>query len=214
MKHLYLMRHAHPVNGHPMDGARPLDDKGIKQAKDMGEWMRKEVGRVDIVLCSPFARGMQTAKIMAEALGSHVADSKMIQPDGTPSDMWKEIERLAQQSDEVLVVGHDPSINAFLLWLVGGHDASTPPEVRFEHGAIAKIKLGSRPGFAGGTLRWLVDPKLVIKEEDKELEEAAVQLAEALQNPVELYPGDSMTVKMRMVSELEDGGLLMQLESV
>lgn len=189
-----------------MDSARQLTSKGVKQANHMGEWLRRENGRVDIVITSPFARAMQTAKIMAEKLGAHVADTRMLEPDGKPEEMWKEINRLAQQSKEVLVVGHDPSINAFLMWLLGA--SGGVPEVRFEHGAIAHISLKERPA----TLKWLVDPKLVINEEAQELEEAATELHEALTAPLAM--GMEHAALIRPVSDLEDGSYLWQVELV
>ena len=203
---LWLMRHAQPTPGHPMDGARTLTDVGKKQASDMGEWLRSIHGRVDIVICSPFARGLDTAKIMADKLGSHVADTRLLEPDGKPEEIWKEIERLAQQSKDVLVVGHDPSINALLMWLLGVDGGV--PEVRFEHGAIAHVSLKNKPA----TLKWLIDPKLVIKEEDAELEEAALQLFESFEMTQTFPPGKQALVKINPVSELEDGGYLWQVE--
>jgi phosphohistidine phosphatase SixA len=174
MKHLWLMRHAHPVNGHPMDGTRALDQKGIDQANQMGDWFRDLIGRVDIVICSPFARGLETATIMAEKLGSHVASTRLLEPDALPPESWKEVERLAQQSSDVLIVGHDPNINSLLMWLLGL--AGGVPEVRFEHGSIAHLSMKESPA----TLKWLVDPKLVLKEEYGQLEEAALALMDAL----------------------------------
>jgi phosphohistidine phosphatase len=213
MKKLWLMRHAEPVHGHPMDATRDLKPEGVKQAQAMGEWFRNENGRVDIVICSPFVRGLHTAQIMAGILGSHVADTRCLEPDGNPQEAWKEIERLAQQSKEVLVVGHDPLINTLLMWLLGV-DAGVP-EVRFEWGAIAHVRFKAKPeeGIKStNTLAWLVDPKLVLKQEEAEVEEAAAELVEALALPDPHDP--SVTVNLRVVSELEDGGLLCQLESV
>ena len=177
MKHLYLMRHCEPVPGHPMDGTRQLTDKGKKQAETMGKWLAGLIGRVDIVITSPFARAMETAEIMTKALGSHMADSRMLEPDGEPVEMWKEIERLAQQSEHVLVVGHDPSINALLSHLttaagVGGND-----EVRFEHGAIACLK--DDDPDKDWRLHWFVSPALV-DTEDAEVAEAARALMDVL----------------------------------
>ncbi len=204
MKHLWLMRHCEPFPGHPMDATRELKPEGVKQAELMGEWLRDEYGRVDIVICSPFARGLHTAKIMADALGSHVADTRMLEPDGNPEDAWKEIERLAQQSKDVLVVGHDPLINALLMWLLGLK--AGVPEVRFEWGSVAHVSVKQTPA----TLKWLVDPKLVLKEEQRELEEAVSDYLESVSLPV----GEETTVKLRIVSELENGGLLCQMEAV
>jgi phosphohistidine phosphatase len=207
VKQLWLQRHCEPTPGHPMDSDRQLTEIGVKQANDMGDWLRDEHGRVDIVITSPFKRAAQTAKIMAEKLGSHVADTRMLEPDGKPEEIWKEVERLAQQSADVLIVGHDPSINALLLWVLG---LSGAPEVRFEHGSIAHVH------FKGGAkLRWLVSPKLVVKEEQAELEEAAIGFEEAFAAAQGIVEADrAFIAKISPVSDLEDGGYLWQVEPV
>lgn len=170
------MRHAHPVNGPPMDGERPLTAKGKKQAATMADFLVREIGRVDIVITSPFVRAMQTAEIIADALGSHIADTRMLEPDGKPEEMWAEIERLAQVSEHVLVVGHMPSINALHSWLISGGS------IRFEHGAISHIKTVKRedPPQVIGTLHYFVEPKLVEKDEQEE------EVLEALRDLVAL----------------------------
>lgn len=168
---LYLQRHAEPFPGPPMDGSRALTNEGKRQAREMAAFLRKQIGRVDIVISSPFARAMETADIMADALGSYVTNSKMLEPDGEPEAMWKEIERLAQLSKEVLVVGHDPSINALLGWLISGG------AVRFEHGAIAHVKVKRRdPGQLVAKLHWFVDVPIVEREEEQEVVEAALAM--------------------------------------
>lgn len=174
MKRLWLMRHCEPVRGMPMDPDRELTPVGIQQANDMGDWLKSEHGRVDIVITSPFKRAAQTAAIMAEKLGSHVADTLMLAPDGNPKEIWAEVERLAQQSMDVLIVGHDPSINALLMWRVTAYNGLGVTEVRFDHGAIAHVHMPE------GKLKWLVTPALVVKEEIGELEEAARQFVEIL----------------------------------
>ncbi len=176
---LYLMRHTEPVHGHPLDATRPLKDSGTKQAGDMAAWLTKLIGRVDIVISSPFIRAMQTAEIMADALGSYVADTRMLGPEGTPDEMWAEIGRLAQQSKDVLIVGHDPSLNGLLGWLIGGELITT----RFEWGSIAYLQPvpSATPGEDSARLQWFVTPALVISSpEEQELLESAKQLAGVL----------------------------------
>lgn len=161
-----------------MDGTRPLTANGKAQATQMAEWLKAEIGRVDIVISSPFARAIETAEIMADALGSYVATTRLLEPDAAAPDMWADIERLAQLSKHVLIVGHDPSINKFLAWLISGGS------IRFEHGAIAHVSIKQREGLTPqviGKLHWFVDPKLVAgTQEQAELEEAARGFVAAL----------------------------------
>ena len=177
---IYLMRHCTAEPGHPMDSSRKLTSVGRKEAAQMAAFLVADIGRVDIVISSPFARAIETAEIMADALGSYVATTTLLEPDAKPPDAWAEIERIGQQSQYVLIVGHDPSINLLLAWLINGGS------IRFEWGAIAHV---AQKTMHRGThdhvvarLHWFVDPKLMGKEEaDAEVIEAARALADEMQ---------------------------------
>jgi len=177
MKSLYLMRHGQPVNGHPMNGERPLTDLGKKQAVQMAGWLTRLIGRVDIVICSPMTRALDTAEPMAKALGSYTASTTLLKPDAEPAEAWKEIVRLAAASTDVLVVGHDPSLNTLLLWLIGTDSTPGPEYVRFDQGSIAYLKMNSDDV---ATLQWLITPALVPSIEEAEVVEAARELADAV----------------------------------
>ena len=175
---LYLQRHAQPVLGHPMDGTRALTTEGQRQAKEMAAFMVRHIGRVDIVISSPFTRAVETAEVMADALGAHIVTTRMLEPDGKPTEMWAEIERIAQASQEVLIVGHDPSIQGLLLWMLDGAEAAAPQaKIRFEHGAIAHVRA---TGGGDGTLHWFVDMKIVERDVLEDVAEAATAFAAAL----------------------------------
>ena len=266
------MRHAEPVPGDRMDETRGLTEKGKQQAADMGAWLAGHIGRVDIVIYSPFARCAETAAAMGKALGAHLADTRLLEPNGDPEEIWKEIERLAPQCKDVLVVGHHPSLNKLILWLMGGD--GTQDDLKLEHAAIALVDTADDDT---GTLCWLVTPEIVLANKDivDAAESLTQSLSEAASGPqkrwiadddacevcqanadqgwidaddtfdsgddeppahpncgcdLETNEGDEsvdeslreslipdaanveQTVKMRMVSELEDGGTLVQLE--
>lgn len=183
MKNLYLMRHGRPVHGHPMNGERPLTDVGGKQAAQMSAWLTKLIGRVDIVIVSPMVRALQTGETMAEGLGSYTASTAMLKPDSTPEETWKEIVRLAAASTDVLVVGHDPNLNGLLLWLIGmeyNPEHTGPLYVRFDHGAIAYLKMNDDDvNTPDAILQWLITPALVPSIEEADIVEAARELLKA-----------------------------------
>ena len=135
---LYLQRHAEPKPGAQMDASRGLTSAGERQAEEMSSFLADQVGRVDIVITSPFLRASETADIMAAALGAHVASSTMLEPNQKPADAWAEIERLAQQSEDVLVVGHHPEM-AHLIDHIAG---VTGIAHHFSYGSIACIQVG------------------------------------------------------------------------
>jgi len=189
MKRLYIMRHCEPKPGHPMDGTRPLTSEGRRQAKEVAGWLKSYVGRVDICISSPFARALQTAEIVAPELGCHIVTTRMIEPDVKIQEMWDDIVRLAAMAQDVLVVGHDPSINNLLGWLCGWRPETIfdPPlkdwapkytGIRFAHGAVAHLKM---MGDKDARLHWLITVPIVEKDEAfAEVEEAARALAETL----------------------------------
>ncbi|HXI42318.1 MAG TPA: histidine phosphatase family protein [Bryobacteraceae bacterium] len=176
---LYVARHSRPVNGHPLDATRSLMADGKKEAAAVAGWLTKLIGRVDIVIASPFTRTQEQAEIMAESLGAHVAGTVMLQPDKDPVEAWKEIERLAQQSKDVLVVGHDPNLNKLILWLMGL--TGGPDELRMDWGAVAYLKVKTGDGDPEGVLQWLVTPALVQRDpSEDELLEAARGLTDVI----------------------------------
>ena len=169
---LYLMRHCEPEPGHPDNAERPLTEAGKQQAEDMAEWLTGHIGRVDIVIHSPFVRAAQTAQVMGKYLGAHLADTRMLVPSADPAAAWDEITRLAQASKDVLVVGHDPSLNKLILALLGSE--GDQKDLRLEWGSVA---LMTTDGDFDGTLQWLVTPLIVLA--NKEIVDAANDLAES-----------------------------------
>lgn len=181
MKNLYLMRHGQPVPGHPIDETRKLTTEGKRQVSESAAFLARHVGRVDMVVASPAQRSIETADAMGDALGAPVATTRLLayNLETTPEDTWRDIERLIQESKDVLIVGHDPNLNQLLAWLIGGGDA------RMEWGAIAHVKTkkitnedGSAARWPGmkGRLHWMVDVPIVERGDDQELVEAAVEL--------------------------------------
>jgi phosphohistidine phosphatase len=200
---LWLMRHCAPEPGLPMDGSRPLTDNGVKQAEDMAAFLVADIGRVDYVVTSPFMRTAQTAQVMGKALGAPViAASTALQPDGNPADAWKEIMRLAVDSKDVLVVSHHELLGPLMFWLLGL--TGTDKQIRMEWGAIAHLK-GAAQSMC---LHWMVSPKLVLREEEAEVIEAARELVESLPD---VPMGEEALVRIRPISDLEDGGQLWQV---
>ena len=168
------MRHCLSVPGARDDAERPLTDAGRAQAHEMAVWLAHQIGRVDTVICSSMMRAIETAEIMAEALGSHIQRTPMLNPDVKPDEAWKHVEAIAGFSAEVLVVSHHPLVGHLIdqLGSVGGISHI------FEHGAIALVDTYSKE------MSWLVNPDLVARDEDlddaiAEMSEAAAALMEA-----------------------------------
>lgn len=125
---LWLLRHADAADGVP-DDARPLTDKGIRQAQAAGQALAQIGVRLDSCLSSPKRRAMQTAELACEPLGIAVTSEPRLA--GGPFDP----EELAAGLHDVMLVGHDPSISLALHDLTGVH-------CRMSKGGLAGISKG------------------------------------------------------------------------
>ena len=157
MTELYFLRHAHA--GDPMawdgpDEARPLSNKGERQADRLGRFLVSVRFTPDIFITSPKLRASQTADIVATHLGTRVEiDDRLASSFSV--DMLEDVLRDAGDADRAVVVGHDPDFSALVAGLCGA------PDIPMRKGALARIDIGRplRPGT--GTLRWLVPPDLL-----------------------------------------------------
>lgn len=167
MPSYYFMRHCRSVPGARDDAERGLTDVGRQQAHDMAAWLAHQIGHVDAVICSSFMRAIETAEIMAKALGTSIQRTPMLDPDAKPDEAWRHVEAIAGFSAEVLVVGHHPLIGHLIdqLGSVGGISHI------FEHGAIALVDTYANE------MHWLVNPDLVARDED--LNAAVAEMADA-----------------------------------
>ena len=173
---IYLQRHGEAWEGPRDDPTRGLTTIGREQTEMMGTWLVRQIGRVDVIFTSDFERARHTAKIMAEALGcDNVVTTGELEPDCKPEGMWKAIQAAPKDAEHVLVVGHYPSIRFLAEHLC----AAKTDDLSFKHSAIAHIDVDAK------TLRWLVAPKLVERDEQQQdVLEAAERLVDAVEDAV------------------------------
>lgn len=118
---LILLRHA--KSAWPQDtpdADRPLAARGRRDAPAAGRWLREHKITIDLVVCSPAARTVQTWDLAAAQLdavpqvrydeslyGAHVADLLPI------------IQKFPLTASTAVLVGHNPSLEDFLTLLTG-----------------------------------------------------------------------------------------------
>jgi phosphohistidine phosphatase len=125
---LWLLRHAEAADGTP-DDARPLTERGVRQAIDAGRALVALQARIDACLASPKVRAQQTAALACEPLGLEVETEARLA--GEPFD----VHELVAGRGDVLLVGHDPSFTLLL------HDL-TGAQARMRKGGVAAIAKG------------------------------------------------------------------------
>ena len=157
MIELYFLRHAHagdPEAWTGDDAARPLSDKGEKQAERLGTFLAGVGFTPDAIISSPKLRAAQTAEIVAKHLGIQISFDDRL---AGAFEVETLETLLGDAGDPVrpVVVGHDPDFSDVLAELSGASQLPMPK------GALARIDI-ERPLRAGsGRLHWMIPPDLL-----------------------------------------------------
>jgi phosphohistidine phosphatase len=129
MRSLILVRHAKSSRDDPSlaDHDRPLSERGIVEATRLGQYAAEHLNQVDEVLCSTALRTQDTWQRMACALEKpppvrYLPDLYLPSRTG----LAKALHEARPHSKTVLVVGHNPSLEAF----VRSHAKGLSPELR------------------------------------------------------------------------------------
>ena len=131
MRRLMLLRHAKTENDAPSgrDQDRRLDDRGRKDAAEIGGFIAGHPPFADCVLVSPAVRAHQTWDLVWAAMkNSAPAPQVELLPElygADPAQMLQTI-RDASVSDpkQLMVIGHNPGMHELALALTGGGDSA------------------------------------------------------------------------------------------
>jgi phosphohistidine phosphatase len=121
MKTLLILRHAKAERDDaPTDHDRELTKRGKKAARRMGELLGRENLVPDLILSSAAARARRTAEEAAEA-ASYGGELKLLEELylAEPHAYVDSLRRLGGDANRVLVVGHNPGIEALIFRLTG-----------------------------------------------------------------------------------------------
>jgi len=138
-----LIRHAMAIDETLTlrDPSRYLTVKGREQARKLGARLRERGCTPTLVWASPLVRAVQTAELVAHALGATC--SVDVVPELAPGDSPRAVARALQALPAaacVVVVGHEPALSALGALLVGAPDFAALAKaeaVRIHAGALA-----------------------------------------------------------------------------
>ncbi len=114
---LLLWRHADAEDGMP-DSGRALTKKGLRQAKQVAQWLKPRLPADCLILASPAKRAQQTAAALdlpfttEKRIGVHANIADIIAATGWP-----------RRKGAVLVVGHQPTLGQVAAQLLAGEPA-------------------------------------------------------------------------------------------
>jgi phosphohistidine phosphatase len=131
MRRLMLFRHAKTQSDAPSgrDQDRRLDERGRRDAAEIGGWIARNPPFPDLVQVSPAVRAQQTWEIAWEAMKDRVPEPVVESVDDIygahPAQLLQAI-RMAAASDpkRLMLVGHNPGMHELALALAGSGDAA------------------------------------------------------------------------------------------
>jgi len=164
MPRLHLLRHAKSSWDDPglSDRDRPLAPRGRLAAERMAEHLRTEGVRLDLVLCSPAVRARQTLAVVAGALGDPPTSVEEDLYGAEPEDVLARLREVPDPTGDVMVIGHNPTLQDLALDLAAGGDDLPRLREKLPTGALATLAFdgpwrGLGPG--GARLVALVVPR-------------------------------------------------------
>jgi phosphohistidine phosphatase len=166
---LFILRHAsagtrriNPL----LDLKRPLDKDGKSHCLQLAHVLMAMKINFDLIVSSPLKRSLQTAQLVGTETGyeSRILISNALAPTAT-FEQFQRLLRECAAHENLLVVGHNPNITAFLGQIIDPSISPledriadrTAPRVRLRKGSLARLSMMRGPA----TLQWLLDPRLV-----------------------------------------------------
>ena len=150
---LLIMRHAksdwsvHTAS----DFERKLTDRGKRDAKKMGAWLKHQDLVPEIIVSSPAARAERTALIVSREINIDPArinrDERIY--DASLEDLLKVMATHMQEARRVLLIGHNPGLETLLDYLSSAAPEPNRAGKLLTTAAIAVLDYGRKPISAG-----------------------------------------------------------------
>ena len=158
---LYLARHSEALatgGSVVRDADRPLSVRGEEDAALMGRLLARICPTLEMVITSPLLRAVRTGEIMGNEISSHpiFSASNHLAPGFRHKALYEELVMLSGDGN-VLAVGHQPDLSAFIAYLISGSSAAS---VAMPPGAVARLTVRAGKTRPDASLEWLLTPEL------------------------------------------------------
>jgi phosphohistidine phosphatase len=161
---LYVLRHAKSSWDDPAlaDHERPLAPRGRRAAKRIAEYLSRTHIEPELVLCSTATRARQTLELVRPALGSPAVSFEDELYGASADELRERVVRVSDDIESVLLVGHNPGLQALVLELASAGELLDRVAEKFPTGALATLTLAdtwSRLEPRGAALAAYVVPR-------------------------------------------------------
>jgi phosphohistidine phosphatase len=147
----------------PDDSLRPLTPKGRQQTRRAARGLAKMIPGVARIASSTADRAVSTAKLVLGALPDppQLETWPELGPGNLPNMLFDRLSRSTRRSQDVALVGHEPTLAEFVGMAIVGDGVSV---VHLTKGGAACLEFpaGVRPGT--GRLLWLLTRKQLADE--------------------------------------------------
>ena len=130
MKHVILVRHAKSISyGYDQDFDRTLTERGEEDALTISRELKHLGIHPDVIIASPAVRTTQTARIFAETLEYPfimIRFEKKLFSGKTSGSFLILLQELEDEKETVIVVGHNPTVYYYMLYLMGDFYLDVP----------------------------------------------------------------------------------------
>lgn len=171
MKQILLMRHAKSSWENPdlKDFDRPLAKRGLKDAPEMGKYLRRIKYKPGMVISSPAQRAKETTQLSMEA--AKLDKEQIIWNEdvyfGSVRDYVAAIQSASDEYERIMLVGHNPLMENTAGILAGAEHKAA---IRMPTAAIVCLEsfAESWETIAPGTcqIKWMMIPKVLKKITD------------------------------------------------
>ena len=153
---LLVMRHAKSDwSTYSSDFDRPLNQRGVRNAKQMAQWLADHGTEPDRVLSSPAARARTTALEVVAACGIDEAEVEFDE-ELYLADAWTWLTKLqAQKGARLLICGHNPGLDQLVDHLSGGSAPFSDSGKLMTTAAIAHFAHGPTWSALGTAEGWI-----------------------------------------------------------
>ncbi len=115
MKQLILVRHAktQPLTNSVNDFGRKLEPRGISDSRLVANHLKESHIRPELIISSPAVRALETARLFAAVYGinpNQIMEAPIIYEGFTVQSLTEKLNRIANDINSVMIVGHNPDI--------------------------------------------------------------------------------------------------------
>ncbi len=145
MKTIYLLRHAKSSwkDSSLDDFDRPLKKRGRRAGELMANYLRDQGISPDLILCSAAKRALQTLECIHQSMGVDIpVEVKDSLYHASPKGLLGRLSRLDDGVDQVMMIGHNPGLEALAAILAGDAEAKSLKRMtsKYPTAALAVLK--------------------------------------------------------------------------